>query len=66
VEVFLAISRITAGRSGVHETHLEVIWAAGPPEAEILAQIYQGDLAQIGFGVVLKPLERAVLSGLLD
>src|SRR5579859_305469 len=36
---------------------LELIWAAGPPEFETIAQIYQSDLQQIGLDVSLKPLQ---------
>ena len=36
---------------------LELIWAAGPPEFETMAQIYQSDLQQIGLDVTLKPIE---------
>jgi peptide/nickel transport system substrate-binding protein len=50
-------ARALIAQAGVTNTHLEIMWSAGPAEFGTVAQIYQADLTQIGFDVTLKPLE---------
>jgi peptide/nickel transport system substrate-binding protein len=46
-------------QAGVTNTQLDITWGAGPSEYATMAQIYQADLAKLGFSVTLKPLEAA-------
>jgi peptide/nickel transport system substrate-binding protein len=60
----LGKARSLLAQAGVTNTQLEIAWPASTPEFAILAQIYQADLAQLGFEVTLKPLEAAALGAL--
>jgi ABC-type transport system substrate-binding protein len=53
----LDAARALLAQAAPTTTSLELIWAAGPPEFETMAQIYQSDLQQIGLDVTLKPIE---------
>jgi peptide/nickel transport system substrate-binding protein len=53
----LDTARALLAQAAPTTTALEIIWAAGPPEFETMAQIYQSDLQQLGLNVTLKPIE---------
>lgn len=53
----LDTARALLAQAAPTTTTLEITWAAGPPEFETMAQIYQSDLQQIGLDVTLKPIE---------
>ncbi len=55
----LDTARSLLSQAGPANTKLDIVWVAGAPEYELLAQIYQYDLAQIGFNVTLKPTDFA-------
>ena len=55
----LETARTLLEQAGVTTTHVDIVWSIGPPELATLAQIYQADLARLGFKVALRPLAAA-------
>jgi peptide/nickel transport system substrate-binding protein len=57
-------ARSLLAQAGLKNTRLDIVWPAGPPEYSTLAQIYQANLAKLGFEVALKPLEAGAINAL--
>jgi peptide/nickel transport system substrate-binding protein len=50
-------ARALLAQAGAASAPLEIIWSGGTSDFRTVAQIYQSDLAQIGYDVALHPLE---------